>query len=1044
MNFPDRIFTIGGAGKEIGFTILETEWILEGILEPRPNPQSLTVTMIDSAEGEENQDKQRIAEIRERIDEMEAELRDPNAGRTGSITVDYKLINENIQLSSSIDLLGDNAIPRIANGNGMDAANWWLENDDINENLDFAKGVVRKRGLGKAIYYKAYAEDDSITSYIDLPQKGKVAVLAGLGGGTGSGILLDLVQHLKKRQRTAEVSLFGILPNHTEGIEESTNAFAALSELEYASLAGDNLFKDMILVPIDPTGWGGKTGDRIQTDQFLEELDQAITYLITSYYNTQNLEDPFANTPRYAPFTIGIPQALRYRVEAINEARGTIREMLNTKEEGLEREEEIYDSVDRFLAKHYTDDVEPGVTELDEANLRDRLEQVEDLLEFELFTELNYESVSIFSEIIADAKEESTQLVDQISLIDTSIRTVDTSGDGVGTFVDNIDEHLASLLEHELQLLARRKSILERRKAVDDNRIRNALEFLITPSGDTSGPGVKLNRLESKLEDLKSQRTRVKTNLESTESELEALREEMEDEVQRLLGDWEETVEPPLEQLRNCDRDGIESELRQLRNELERFCNRVINAESPEEVEGVQAGEISQSLEELTRLFDAAGVPFDETRREVESSLTELRRARTAFIKMNREESTIESLTPWESSTKEEQEQGHKDFRVQTNKLGDRDIFSVGPPTGDFTAEVTFDAQSLLRDVTDQQEAYEETIVSALADRVDDIDQKKVRQLRSKLGTETTIDQLRPIAEEAFWDDVGETDDLENQKAELEAELADIEETIALYEPAIELFQSLSSRHDQWTDRLAEFAKQQSSYEEEAEAPARADDDYVYIKQIKPNDVFRATGNDDIAESDISTSQAEKQRIQNGLEELAKNARNQQYSGLQRRKLSKGRSRYDETKVRVAILSRAIDQLPSEVLDFKETFGNAYNLGASGKSVESPYTSWQRDTGGPWDIGLSVFISGVFLDNIRKVVQPDGYFAGYRQKEESNDSILIHHSYELEEGHYIRRKDTLNMENDDDVAFYLRDEPEIVDDLLTNYIERIDHTSNDG
>ncbi|WP_277543582.1 tubulin-like doman-containing protein [Haloarcula laminariae] len=1043
MNFPDRIFTIGGAGKEIGYTILETDWILEGILEPRPNPQSLTVTIIDSAEGEENQDKQRIAEIRDRIDELETDLRDPDAGRTGSITVEYKLINENIQLSSSIDLLGDNAIPRIANGNGMDPANWWLQSDDINENLDFAKGVVRKRGLGKAIYYKAYAEDDSITSYIDLPQKGKIAVLAGLGGGTGSGILMDLVQHLKKRQRTAEISLFGILPNHTEGIEESTNAFAALSELEYSSLSDDNLFKDMILIPIDPTGWGGKTGDRIQTDQFLEELDQAITYLITSYYNTQNLEDPFANTPRYAPFTIGIPQVLRYRVEAINDARGTIREMLNTKEEGLEREEEIYDAVDRFLTKNYTDDVEPGVTELDEANLRDRLEQVEDLLEFELFTELNYESVSIFSEIIKDAKEESTELVDQISLIDTSIRTVDTSGDGVGTFVDNIDEHLASLLELELRLLARRKSILERRKAVDDNRIRNAIEFLITPSSDTSGPGVKLNRLESKLDDLQSQQTRVETNLESTEEELKELREEMTDEVHRLLGDWEEAVEPPLQQLRNCDQEGIESELRQLRNELERFSNRIINAESPEEVEGVQDREITQSLEELSRLFDAAGISFDETRRNIERSMTELKRARTAFIKMNREESTIESLTPWESSTKEEQEQGHKDFRVQTSKLGDKGVFDVGPPTGDFTAEVTFDPQSLLHDVNDQQETYEDTIVSALEQRVDDIDQQKIREIGSKLDANTAIDELRPIAEEAFWDDVGETDDLENQKAELEAELSDIEETIALYEPTIELFQSLSSRHDQWTDRLAKFRTQQNNYEEEVNTSSRTDDDYVYIKQIKPDDVFRATGNDDIAESDISTSQAEKQRIQNGLEELAENARNQQYSGLQRRKLSKGRSRYDETKLRVAILSRAIDQLPSEVLDFKETFSNAYNLGGGGKSVESPYTSWQRETGGPWDIGLSVFISGVFLDNIRKVVQPDGYFAGYQQKEESNSSTLIHHSYELEEGHYLRRNDTLNMENDDDVEFYLRDESEIVDDLLTNYIKQIDHTSQD-
>ncbi|WP_276272371.1 tubulin-like doman-containing protein [Haloarcula litorea] len=1042
MNFPDRILAIGGAGKELGFTILETEWILKGILEPRPNPQSLTVTIIDSAEGEENQDRERVAEIRDRIEELEGELQDPSAGRTGSITVDYKLVNENIQLSSSNDLLGDDAVPRITSGNGMEQANWWLQTDDINENLDFAKGVVRKRGLGKAIYYKAYAEDDSIKSYIDLAEKGKVAVLAGLGGGTGSGILLDIVQHLKKRQRTAEISLFGILPNHTEGVKESTNAFAALSELEYAALDNTGLFKDMVLVPIDPTGWGGKTGDRIQTDQFLDELDQAITYLVTSYYNTQNLEDPFANTPQYAPFTIGIPQVLRYRVEAINEARETIREMLNTKEEGLEREREIYDAVDRFLTKHFDDeDVDPGVTDLDEANLRDRLEQVEDLLEFELFTELNYQSVSIFEEIIGDAKEEADTLVDQISLIDTSIRTVDTSGEEVGTFVDNIDEHLATILEEELELLARRKNILERRKAVDDSRVRDAVEYLITPDSSSSGPGVKLNRLETKFEDLESQHTRVESDLETTNEELEELREEMDDEVQRRLTEWEQAVEPKLTELQNADVEGVEDEVRQVRNELERFCNRVINAESEEEVDGVSDGEVTDALERLSQKLDAAGITFDEQRRDVESSITELRRARTAFIKMNREEGTLESLTPWESSTKEEQEQGHKDFRMQKGKLNDRGVFEVGPPTGDFTAEVTFDGQATIREVQSKQDRVEDDVVKELQHRVDDIDQKHVRKMRSALGTSATMDQLEPIAEEAFWDDVGETDDLEAQKAELEAELADIEEKLDLYEPAIDLFQSLSNRHDQWVQNLQEFGTKRSSYEDEADSPSRADDDYVYIKQIKPEDVFRATGNDDIAESDISSSTAEKQRIQNGLEELAKNARNQQYNGLQRRKLSHGRSRYDETKVRVAIMSRAIDQLDSEVLDFKETFSNAYNLGGGGKAVESPYTSWQRDDGGPWDIGLSVFISGVFLDNIRKVVQPDGYFSGYRRRKESQESILIHHSYRLEEGHYIRRNEVLNMENDDDVGFFLRDESEVVEDLLDEYVEKVPHSN---
>ncbi|EMA27652.1 tubulin-like doman-containing protein [Haloarcula japonica] len=1040
MNLPERIFTIGGAGKEIGLTILETEWIVKGILKPRPNPQSLTVTIIDSAEGEENSDRQRVAQVKKRIDELEENLRDPDVGRTGSIDVEYKLVTEDIQLNSSIDLMGEAAVPRITSGNGMDEENWWLEDEYINENLDFAKGVVRKRGLGKAIYYKAYAEDDSINSYIDLPEKGKVAVLAGLGGGTGSGILLDLVQHLKKRQRTAEVTLFGILPNHTEGMEENTNAFAALSELEYASLQNEQLFKDMVLIPIDPTGWGGKTGDRIQTDQFLEELDQAIAYLISSYYNTQNLEDPFANTPTYAPFTIGIPQILRYRVEAINEARDTMRELLNTKEEGLEKEEEIYDSIERFLTAHFDIDVEAGVTELDEADLRDRFEQAEELTEFELFNELNYESVNIFQEILTDAKSEGDSLTDQISLTVASMRAVDTSGDEVGTFVDNIDEHLAGILEKEFQLLGRRKDIMDRRKAIDDSRIRGAIEFLINSDDDSTGPGVKLNRLETKLEDLESQQERIEGDLAETEEELADVREEMSEQVEKLLADWEQDVTPKLEELDNCDVESVEAEVRNLKTELERFSSRVINAETPDEVENVSKSDITDTTERLDSMLDAAGIVFDETRRDIQSSLTELKRARTAFIKMNREESTLESITPWESSTEEDRQEGHKDFRVQKSKLNEHGVFTVGPPSGDFSADVGFDGQSIIRELSQRRDEIEADIIDALKTRVDTISEGHIRSIRSRLEDDVTVADLEPIAEEAFWDDVGETDDLEQHKEDLEVELESVKSEIDLYEPTIELFQSLSSRHDKWTKSIQSFNSKRNQYDEESDTNTRLDEDYVYINQIKPNDVFRATGNSDIAASDISSSQAEKQRIQNGLEELARNARKQQYSGLQRRKLSQGRNRYDETKVRVAILSRAVDQLDSDILDFKELFSNAFDLGASGTAVDSPYTSWKRDIGGPWDIGLSVFISGVFLDNIRKVVQPDGYFSGYEHKMETTDNILIHHSYGLEDGYYIRRNDTLNMENEADVGFYLREESEIVEDLLSEYLEKIEHS----
>lgn len=1039
MNFPDRIFAVGGAGKEIALTVLETEWVLEDILRPRANPSSLTVTLIDSAEGEQNNDADRIAAIRDRINDLQSELQDPDEGRTGSIDIDYKLLTTKIQLNSNIDLLGDEAVERITAGNGMEPDQWWLEAEHINENLDFAKGVVRKRGLGKAIYYKAYAEDDEISSYIDLPQKGKVAVLAGLGGGTGSGILMDLAEHLRDRQRTAEITLFGVLPNHVEGLEENTNALAALTELEHTSLQNEQIFKDLVLVPIDPTDFGGKTGDRIQTDRFLQELDEAMVYLISSYYNTTGLEDPFADSPQYAPFTIGIPQVLRYRVEAINEARSNVREALNERSEALQIEEEIYASMERYLDKEHSAEDEGGLRELDETDLSDRLEQIEQLLDFDLFNDLEYQSLAIFNDILQEAKSESEQLADRIELLSSSLRAVDTTGEGVGTFVDNIDEHLAEMLEDELRLIVRRKRILEQRKAIQDSRIRDAVEYLIRSGDGNAPPGVKLSRLETKLDDLEEQRDRIEADLEGIDAELADVREEQSAKVERILTDWRSTITPKLRQIQKCDIDSIQSDLRTLNAELEEFNSQVVNSANEDEVEAVSRSDVQSAVETLEVELDNVGIQIDETSRDVLSALEELKQARVAFIKTNKEESTIERITPWDSSTKEDQQEGHKNYRMQSNKLNDRGVFEVGPPTGNFSSEVKFDTDVVLRQVEEREDSLRNEITDSLRGEVETIDQDVLRQLDAELTSgNPSIDDVGEIAEEAIWNDIEATDELENRKADLERDLSSLTEQIDLYQPTIDLFQDLSSRREQWEDQLNAFQTQRAKLNGNSEQSTPREDEYVYVKQIQPRDIFKATGKDDIADSGLVQNKTESQRIHDNLEELAKNARNQQYTGLQRRKLSKGRSRYDDLKVRVAVLSRAIDQMEPEDLEFSDLFLGAFDLGQGGKRVESPYTTWSNDVGGPWDIGMSVFISGIFLDNIRKVVQSDGYQAGYdRKREREGENILIHHSRGLEDGYYVRRNKLLNMESDDDIGFYLRDEQTIVDELLDEYIDEI-------
>ena len=1043
MNFPSQIFSIGGAGKELAFTLLESDWVLRDILEPRPSPQSVSVTIIDTAEGEQNTDRQRIRDIRERVTELENELRDPDQGRTGNLELEYKLITESIQLSGTIDLLGDDAVPRIAAGNGMDEDKWWIEEPHINENLDFAKGVVRKRGLGKAIYYKAYAEDDSISTYIDLPTKGKVAVLCGLGGGTGSGILVDLARHLQQQHRTAEITLFGVLPNHTEGPKENANAFAALTELEYLHLQREEIFKDVVLLPIDPTDFDGKTGNRIQTDKYLNEFDEAAIYLLAAYYNTEGLEDPFADTPSYAPFTIGIPQVLRYNVEAINDAREAIREILDDKEQALRLEEEIYAQIDRFLARHYDDqNVESGLRDLDVADLSERLENVESLLEFDLFNELDYQSLSIFRGIIEDAKAESDDVVEQIEYIAASLRAVDATNQDAGSFVDNIDEHLAEILEQDLRALGQRKEILERRKIIDDSRIRNAIEYLIRSGNTNSAPGVKLQRLEAEVEDKDEKRSRLQSDLEDANAELEALRDEQSEEVQQRLTEWQRATNDDLQALQQHDESAIEDALSELSGQLNRFLNAVTNAASPGEVEQVNRAGVTQSLDRVQSAFEGTNYNFQRDRQAIEASLTQLKNARIAFMNLMQPEGTLEKLTPWESSTEQDRQEANKDYQMQKNKLSDNGIFAIGPPGGQFSASVQFDPQTIIETAHQNRQQLVQQMIDSLRDQLDGLDGERVRSLESALSADPVdVDEVERIAKKAIEDDVVEMGDVEESVREIESELDDVQEQLDLYQPTIELFEDLNNRRDSWSEHSSSFRTNWSEYDDDSrQRVATEEEDYVYIKNIRPDDVFRATGNDNIAQSDFFSSREEHQRVRENLEELSRNARNQEYTGLRRRQLSKDRKRYDNLRIRLSVMSPAISQMDSESIDFENMFNGAFDLGGSGKRSKNPYTSWASEVGGPWDIGLGVFINGVFLDNLRKFVQADGYHNGYENRlSELGDDILVHHSYGLEDGYYVRRTGHLNMEYDDDIEFYLRDEDEIVDDLLSGYYERVEH-----
>ncbi|TQQ79590.1 hypothetical protein EWF95_11300 [Halonotius roseus] len=1038
MNLPDRIFAVGGAGKAVTYELLGATWVQEAVLQPRPDPRSLTVTIIDTAEEEENRDFERIHELEEEIQETKDRLREESdgRGRPGEITIEYLPLTRNIQLHDQNDLIGESAVPRIASGKGMSEDNWWLKPEFINENLDFATGVVRKRGLGKGLYYKAYAEDDDVRTSIDLPRRGKVAVIAGLGGGSGSGIFIDLVRDLKQTNRTAEMTLFGILPNDDEGDAETANAHAALSEMEYLSLQGEDIFKDKILVPIDPTGFGGKKANILQSSDALIEFDRAMVYLIATYYNMMDMEDPFADLPSYAPFIIGVPQVVRYNVDEIQDAKSVMSEILTAKQDASEAEADIYAGVDRFLSREWSPEGPEGeLHDADRSDLETRLEEIKSLLEFDLFTELEYESVSIYKDIISQAESESEDITEQIEVIGGSIRagTTDVGGEA-DQFVDSTDKQLGDVAKNALKRLAQRKDLLYRLRGIDDTQVQNTISYLLALETDTVSPGVRLNQLEAKLEDAQERKERLTADLEETAAELEEQRRKQQDEIDRQVDNWDHAARPIYEEYTECQSIPVESITDDLEVALDEYAREVENADSEELVESLNDAEVRSALNELSDEFESLGISSSDIKRRINSSLKDLQAVRSAFIKMNEEEGTLESLAPWETSSEEEREEAQRNYRMKTNQLEDKEVFTVSRTGDSISIDAEFDGRELVRTVEDEIDHRRQSLLSEARSVLEEEHSSAMDELQRQLEDSASFGDLTMIIEECIEEEVLETEEIQARHDELESDLEAAEKSVERYDGTADLFEELNKPREKLLTAEEEYRDHQTEYEESRDTDvATQDESYDYIKTIQPQNILQIREDTDIGQSKLFDDQTERQRLRGSLEELARKAQDPQYTGLRKRRISDDRARYNEMNLVVGVMSQAIDSI-GDVADLEGEFKGAYNLGAGGEN----YASFPVEAGGNWDVGLGMFIGGIFLDNLRAEVEADGYHTGYKAREGAEDTdILVHHNHKLDEGWYVRRTDVLNMENQNDVRFFLRDEAEIREDLLNDYLETV-------
>jgi hypothetical protein len=1116
---PDKLIGVGGAGKKTVYKAMEQDWIID---EAITDDGEMTAFVMDTDTDEARRDEDKVEELQNNIDRVKRE------GGYGiseqKPRVEYVNVVEETsrRYTSGAKLTAEQSVNEIMEQEALNC--WWLKNheDMLATNDSYEGGVFRRRGLSKALYHASQMGQNSVNEMLGevAAGGGDVGMVVGLGGGTGSGMFIDLAKHIRENSAgSTRVTLFGVLPGMNENSNEIANAYAALSEIEYLATQKDNEnpFYNVVLVPIEPA-W---ESDGEATDDF----NEALAYTIMSYYNISGDPDNFGNRTayldesdpsrgqdKYAPFTLAVPQILRYSADDLQDAE----EEFNNIKDGLmkaqETESDLCQKLERYIKDHYEDVYRSTIdapstqveADLDPGTLLDvrekRIGFVENLVEMDELEPLGYHAHRRIRDNLNDLKNEiklDEREMQGMSDADVSDeerrRLVDSLPDihddesyfkPPGGYDSDQNNEFAELVMNELKNIASRRDILKARKKIEDEHVEEGIEVALSREdrGLATDVDEKLREVSIENDDIRERKEALEEFRSETEKIVENGIEEWRADVSRDLDDVI-TITQNLDEIEN-----LLNELeRHLRNELRAFRN----AQDPNQL-SVEFG--FRKFSELNRMLNEAGV---ETVNEdkVNDSLNHLMEAGKAFMK-SQSNSTMDKLKGVVGSDPEEKRKAT--FFRRIDKVDD-DMFEVGGwEDPDFVCQVDENyVENKIAEIRNKRAELIESVTDSLNQSLmgDGITKQDILE---RIDTDPEeLEDIQEFGTERNYS--GELRDwLETQRLEEETSETVLEKLCSeeggsniVYEAFHDTYlESVDDAMEEVLNELREYDEEVKKYsdlreiiDEDGEAFVNdrgnvGDPKEIRIEAISGTESShrrdetavqrgRLQRVDDIEEAELWSKENpdEREKIIKNLNDFARRvATLGDYAPLRNGNIESNREEYS----RVEYTHRLFNVYMSRM--FEDDKSNATIKGdtASMESIlsgsirvdktEDHWTESKVKSGAPWDVAMTTFIGGVFLDNLSIVTDPN---QGYKKTYENEltamgDNIVIRHTHGIDgkdrrikegtdsDGGWVYRGDVINTRADDQLGLILgpKRASETSEDILEEYIvvEGIDST----
>lgn len=616
---PDTLIGLGGGGSRVVYRFMQQRWILDEVLDNGPSngdhgPDTLRATTIDTAINDDwHDDKKKNVEdvISAAISDSDYEEEDRYLEFEGPTIIPNELTTgwkkEMLTSPKSIGKLRDDT--------GLNS--WWLKNgrdplDNVNEK-GFDSGVDRLRAVSKSLYHIA---DHTGVETVKVRPEGTAVIVTSLGGGTGSGLALDLAADLAPD--VDEIHLFGVLPRDRAGADLKANAHAALSEFEYSELTGEGPFDSITLIPhLD------------EVSEKNQEFEMAVIRTMIARLNGgDNIKKlrprggDQASAPAYAPFTFAYPVTLRYDFEAKEQAKDVVERTLDDKRTELRKESDLYDVVKQYLRESFADTAGAELESQDQGRLDigsnglSRVAALQDRIEEDLYEDF----LSDDALKVADLSETVEQIQDEFEnhFDDEKIGITENATDAerAKEFVELVPERLKTTLENNFEFRERDGSKyklvealkLEIENVKDRRDIRKAVsritaeenEGLTEAEAEVFRNGllnvvlrddvtflaeeITNDRVQDQIGDLRKE----VSELTERQSDLEELWAEVARDIRSKRNTWYDKVSDDASRLAavNKNRQTLQQALDDLSKEIEQKC-REINSAGKAELERI-------------------------------------------------------------------------------------------------------------------------------------------------------------------------------------------------------------------------------------------------------------------------------------------------------------------------------------------------------------------------------------------------------------------------------------------------------------------------